>query len=137
MLVENTAQQVGTIPTVEQYTFMRLGTSGITPGLAFCEFTSDVRLPDEIMESREMRDMWREATSLCMMINDLYSMKKEVKSGALQNMIPVMINASPSSSLWPKDVQRPQRAAASIADATAATAISSARSRCGVSRGRK
>lgn len=67
VLVEQTGQQIGYIPTTEEYTRMRLGTSGITPGLAFCEYTSEVRLPREIMESPEMRILWKEATSLCMM----------------------------------------------------------------------
>jgi alpha-muurolene/germacrene-A/gamma-muurolene synthase len=67
VLVEQTGQQIGYVPTKEEYTRMRLGTSGITPGLAFCEYTSEVKLPREIMESTEMRVMWKEATSLCMM----------------------------------------------------------------------
>lgn len=37
VLVEQTGQQFGYIPTPNEYTRMRLGTSGITPGLAFGE----------------------------------------------------------------------------------------------------
>lgn len=35
--IEQTGQQYGHIPTPDEYTRMRLGTSGITPGLAFGE----------------------------------------------------------------------------------------------------
>jgi hypothetical protein len=66
-LIEQTGQQFGYIPTPDEYTRMRLGTSGITPGLAFAVYTSGVKLPQEIMESLEMRSLWKEATSLCMM----------------------------------------------------------------------
>lgn len=35
--IEQTGQQYGHIPTPDEYTQMRLGTSGIAPGLAFGE----------------------------------------------------------------------------------------------------
>ncbi|KAL7941029.1 isoprenoid synthase domain-containing protein [Trichoderma barbatum] len=93
-LVEHMQQEDDSIPTQEQFTKMRFGTSGITPGIAICEFTRSVTLPDEVIESAPMKVIWREITRLCMMINDIYSCQKELRSGVIQNIIPVIAYAS-------------------------------------------
>ncbi|KAL7785808.1 isoprenoid synthase domain-containing protein [Trichoderma ceciliae] len=93
-LVEHMQQQDDSIPTQEDYTNMRFGTSGIAPGIALCEFTRSVTLPNEIVESAPMKVVWREITRLCMMINDIYSCPKELRSGVIQNIIPVIAYAS-------------------------------------------
>lgn len=36
-LVEHIQQEDDSIPTPEEFTIMRFGTSGITPGIAICE----------------------------------------------------------------------------------------------------
>ncbi|KAH0489992.1 hypothetical protein TgHK011_001478 [Trichoderma gracile] len=93
-LIEHLQQEDDSIPAQEEYTTMRFGTSGITPGIAICEFTRDISLPDEIVESAPMKVIWREITRLCMMINDIYSCQKELRSGVIQNIIPVIAYAS-------------------------------------------
>ncbi|KAL6831980.1 isoprenoid synthase domain-containing protein [Trichoderma camerunense] len=93
-LVEHIQQEDDLIPTQEEFTMMRFGTSGITPGIAICEFTRNVSLPDEIVESAPMKVIWKEITRLCMMINDIYSCQKELRSGVIQNIIPVIAYAS-------------------------------------------
>ncbi|KAL6790464.1 isoprenoid synthase domain-containing protein [Trichoderma sp. SZMC 28013] len=93
-LVEHIQQEDDSIPTPEEFTIMRFGTSGITPGIAICEFTRNVSLPDEIVESAPMKVIWKEITRLCMMINDIYSCQKELRSGVIQNIIPVIAYAS-------------------------------------------
>ncbi|ETR99651.1 terpenoid synthase [Trichoderma reesei RUT C-30] len=93
-LIEHLQQEDDSIPSQEEYTTMRFGTSGITPGIAICEFTRDISLPDEIVESAPMKVIWREITRLCMMINDIYSCQKELRSGVIQNIIPVIAYAS-------------------------------------------
>ncbi|KAK4077823.1 uncharacterized protein Triagg1_3517 [Trichoderma aggressivum f. europaeum] len=93
-LVEHIQQEDDSIPTQEEFTIMRFGTSGITPGIAICEFTRNVSLPDEIVESAPMKVIWKEITRLCMMINDIYSCQKELRSGVIQNIIPVIAYAS-------------------------------------------
>ncbi|KAL7930144.1 isoprenoid synthase domain-containing protein [Trichoderma chlorosporum] len=93
-LVEHIQQGDDSIPTQEEFTEMRFGTSGITPGIAICEFTRNVSLPNEIVESAPMKVIWREITRLCMMINDIYSCQKELRSGVIQNIIPVIAYAS-------------------------------------------
>ncbi|KAM6483765.1 isoprenoid synthase domain-containing protein [Trichoderma sp. SZMC 28011] len=90
-LVEHIQQEDDSIPTQEEFTMMRFGTSGITPGIAICE---NVSLPDEIVESAPMKVIWKEITRLCMMINDIYSCQKELRSGVIQNIIPVIAYAS-------------------------------------------
>ncbi|EHK18342.1 uncharacterized protein TRIVIDRAFT_225657 [Trichoderma virens Gv29-8] len=93
-LVEHIQQEDDSIPSQEEFTKMRFGTSGITPGIAICEFTRNVSLPNEIVESAPMKTIWREITRLCMMINDIYSCQKELRSGVIQNIIPVIAYAS-------------------------------------------
>ncbi|KAL7908106.1 isoprenoid synthase domain-containing protein [Trichoderma velutinum] len=93
-LVEHIQQEDDSIPTQGEFTKMRFGTSGITPGIAICEFTRSVSLPDEIVESAPMKVIWKEITRLCMMINDIYSCQKELRSGVIQNIIPVIAYAS-------------------------------------------
>ncbi|KAL7805679.1 isoprenoid synthase domain-containing protein [Trichoderma aethiopicum] len=109
-LVEHLQQEDDSIPTQEEFTNMRFGTSGITPGIAICE---NISLPDEIVESAPMKVIWREITRLCMMINDIYSCQKELvriditshswkrankeplqRSGVIQNIIPVIAYSS-------------------------------------------
>ncbi|TFB01573.1 Alpha-muurolene synthase [Trichoderma ghanense] len=99
-LIEHLQQEDDSIPTQEEFTNMRFGTSGISPGIAICEFTRNVSLPDEIVESAPMKVIWREITRLCMMINDIYSCQKELvqirlqRSGVIQNIIPVIAYSS-------------------------------------------
>ncbi|KAI5863450.1 isoprenoid synthase domain-containing protein [Durotheca rogersii] len=91
--VEQTNQQQGCVASFEDYMNMRLRTSGIGSGLALCEFTAGVDLPSWAMDSQEMVTMWREITSICMLINDVYSLKKELGHGVIQNAIPILVSS--------------------------------------------
>ncbi|KAM4067103.1 terpene synthase family, metal binding domain-containing protein [Hirsutella rhossiliensis] len=92
-MIEQSNRQSQQVPTPEQYFDMRLVTSGIYPALALFDYIAGVRLPESIMESNSMKSLWRETTILCMLVNDIYSFKKELASGSVLNMIPVLFNA--------------------------------------------
>ncbi|KAM5349466.1 hypothetical protein ACJ41O_005971 [Fusarium nematophilum] len=68
------------IPTPKEYVEMRLGTSAAYTFSAFFEFMHDVDIPDSTIMSRPLREMCYEANIMTILINDLYSLKKELVS---------------------------------------------------------
>jgi hypothetical protein len=39
-----------------------------------------IRLPEEIMECATMKALWRETVYICLILNDVYSVQKEIVS---------------------------------------------------------
>ncbi|KAK5629884.1 hypothetical protein RRF57_005599 [Xylaria bambusicola] len=81
----------GVIPTPEQYWETRLGTSAVTSMLALNEFADDQNLPRWIMTHEKMIDIWREVNLNMSLSNDMISLKKEIKHGDIDSIVPVLV----------------------------------------------
>ncbi|KJZ71670.1 hypothetical protein HIM_08931 [Hirsutella minnesotensis 3608] len=88
--IEQERQQDGKVPSTVEYIDMRMRTAGVTPSTACNEAMNSVQLPAWVVDSKEMRTIWEETTMLCLIINDFYSIEKEMASGTLQNLVSVM-----------------------------------------------
>ncbi|KAG9679110.1 hypothetical protein KCU99_g8645, partial [Aureobasidium melanogenum] len=79
------------IPTPEQYWETRLGTSAATSTLALNEFADNQSLPRWVMKHPRMIDIWREVNLSMSLSNDILSLKKEIKHGDIDNIVPVLV----------------------------------------------
>ncbi|KAJ2987460.1 hypothetical protein NUW58_g4493 [Xylaria curta] len=88
--VEHTHRMAGTIPTTEEYMNIRAGSVGCAPQIAMTDFMLKMRLPEPVMEGAAMKALWRETIYICLILNDVYSVQKEIRQGSLLNIVPVM-----------------------------------------------
>ncbi|KAK7211832.1 hypothetical protein V2G26_019010 [Clonostachys chloroleuca] len=87
------------LPNFDNYMNLRLDTSAIGPSLAICELTVEVTLPEWVTQSAEMGCMWKSISVICMLINDIYSLQKELRNGVAQSAIPILWSASEPNDL--------------------------------------
>ncbi|KAI0115033.1 terpenoid synthase [Daldinia grandis] len=94
--VEHGHRMRGSIPTVEKYLQIRSGSVGCAPQIALTDHMLKVRLPESIMECGPMKELWKETVVMCLILNDIYSVQKEIAQASLFNLVPVMYkNCSP------------------------------------------
>ncbi|KAI1418998.1 terpenoid synthase [Xylaria sp. FL1777] len=87
---EHEHRMAGTIPTTEEYMHIRSGSVGCGPQIAITDYMLKVRLPETIMECAAMKALWKETIHICLILNDVYSVQKEILQGSLLNIVPVM-----------------------------------------------
>ncbi|KAK3693615.1 isoprenoid synthase domain-containing protein [Podospora appendiculata] len=80
------------LPSVDEYWKVRLGSIGLTPYTALVDYVNEVTVPDEIFESDEVNTLWLEATRNIILVNDSYSLKKELDLSVAYSLIPIMMN---------------------------------------------
>ncbi|KAH6842917.1 isoprenoid synthase domain-containing protein [Chaetomium sp. MPI-CAGE-AT-0009] len=83
----------GRVPSVEEFYSWRLGTSSVNAALDLTRIINGIVLPREIIESKELAVMSLCVNKLLILINELYSLKKELKAGAFGNLIPITMRA--------------------------------------------
>ncbi|KAI1502070.1 isoprenoid synthase domain-containing protein [Biscogniauxia marginata] len=88
--VEHNHRMAGTIPTLEEYMKIRSGSVGCAPQIALTDHMLRIRLPEEIMDSDSMKALWKETIYMCLVLNDIYSVQKEIAQGSLLNIVPAM-----------------------------------------------
>ncbi|KAI0465680.1 terpenoid synthase [Xylaria cf. heliscus] len=88
--VEHTHRMAGTMPTTEEYMNIRSGSVGCAPQIAITDYMLKIRLPETVMECAAMKSLWRETIYICLILNDVYSVQKEIYQGSLLNIVPVM-----------------------------------------------
>ncbi|KAI1661663.1 terpenoid synthase [Daldinia decipiens] len=94
--VEHGHRMRGSIPTVEKYLQIRSGSVGCAPQIALTDHMLKIRLPESIMECDPMKELWKETIVMCLILNDIYSVQKEITQASLFNLVPVMYkNCSP------------------------------------------
>ncbi|KAI1374941.1 terpenoid synthase [Hypoxylon crocopeplum] len=94
--VEHGHRMRGSIPTLGKYLEIRSGSVGCAPQIALTDCMLKIRLPESIMESEAMKALWKETVIICLILNDIYSVQKEIAQGSLFNIVPVMFkNCSP------------------------------------------
>jgi len=85
------------IPDYDAYSIGRYGSSCMAQNLAMFEYANESNIPEEIMESLELKTLWKETTDLTWIWNDIVSFKKEIADGFMDNM--VLIASKPSYDL--------------------------------------
>ncbi|KAI0975558.1 terpenoid synthase [Xylaria arbuscula] len=88
--VEHTHRMAGSIPTTDEYMNIRSGSVGCAPQIAITDYMLKIRLPETVMECAAMKALWRETIYICLILNDVYSVQKEIMQGSLLNIVPVM-----------------------------------------------
>ncbi|VUC25775.1 unnamed protein product [Clonostachys rosea] len=99
VVTEHARQHDRALPNVDEYLQMRMGTSGMLVFLAFSDYMNKIQLPEWIMQAEEMTTLKNETTKLAMFVNDIYSLQKEIMSGAPQNIVPLLLNTSSTKTL--------------------------------------
>lgn len=89
--VEQICRLQDRIFTLREYWSVRVGTSAVYIGSAAGEFSmsSGSPLPLEVMRSSEMQALWDETNIIISITNDLLSLRKEMKLGCIDSIIPL------------------------------------------------
>lgn len=85
-----TEQQIrvaGRIPCWDDYWTYREGSSCINMCVGLIEFAIGSNIPEEIMKSKEIRQLWQETAIICWLTNDILSAKKELGEGFIENAV--------------------------------------------------
>ncbi|KAI1099994.1 terpenoid synthase [Jackrogersella minutella] len=88
--VEHAHRMRGSIPSLEKYIEIRSGSVGCAPQIAITDAMLRVRLPETIMECEAMKALWKETVVICFILNDIYSVQKEIAQASLLNLVPVI-----------------------------------------------
>ncbi|KAH7141325.1 isoprenoid synthase domain-containing protein [Dactylonectria estremocensis] len=96
---EQEERSVGRVPTPDEYMELRMGTSGVEIACAFHEYFIKSHLPRWLMNSPEMKNLWRLTNILLVILNDVLSVKKEITEGNIISLIPVNFHANGNSDL--------------------------------------
>ncbi|KAJ5151407.1 terpene synthase family metal binding domain-containing protein [Penicillium canariense] len=96
---EQVARESGQILKPDQHLELRNWTSGIYPVIAIFEFITQGKLDESLIESEDMKVIWTETCFLCMLINDIHSAKKELTSGSMLNVVPILFHADQGNNL--------------------------------------
>ncbi|CAJ2509230.1 Uu.00g142560.m01.CDS01 [Anthostomella pinea] len=88
--LEQDTRMRGDVPTLNEYWNFRLGTSAVYIGTAPAVYSLSLRLPSDLMQSEPMQALWRETNVTISITNDLVSLRKEIKSGCIDSMVPLL-----------------------------------------------
>ncbi|KAF6802986.1 pentalenene synthase [Colletotrichum sojae] len=77
----------GRMPPLDEYLGYREASSCIMQVAVNLEFANGVSLPEEVMASADMRELYRAAVAVVWIVNDIVSMRKEVKEGFVENLV--------------------------------------------------
>ncbi|GAP85091.2 putative terpene synthase metal binding domain protein [Rosellinia necatrix] len=81
----------GVFPTPDQYWETRLGTSAVLSMLALNEYADEQCIPRWIMDHEHMTSIWRESNLNMSLSNDILSLKKEIKHGDIDSIVPILM----------------------------------------------
>ncbi|KAL1306968.1 hypothetical protein AAFC00_005603 [Neodothiora populina] len=84
---EQQLRLIGTIPSFEEYWDYREGSSCCRQVVAMIEFANELRIPIHIIESPDMRSLWKETCLVHWITNDIVSAKKELAEGFVENLV--------------------------------------------------
>ncbi|KAI0436889.1 terpenoid synthase [Xylaria telfairii] len=83
---------MGKLPIPEQYWETRLGTSAVLTMIALNEYADGQSIPRWIMDHEHMSAIWHESNLHVSMLNDLFSLKKEIQHGDVYSIVPVLMH---------------------------------------------
>ncbi|TDZ22299.1 Pristinol synthase [Colletotrichum orbiculare MAFF 240422] len=84
----------GRVPSLGEYLGYREASSCIMQVAVNFEFANGVSLPEEVMESDEMRELYRAAVAVVWIVNDVVSMRKEIKEGFVENLVVLLADGN-------------------------------------------
>ncbi|RWA07338.1 hypothetical protein EKO27_g7757 [Xylaria grammica] len=87
---EHRSQNIGRLPTFEEYMRRRMGSSAVRVCLALNDYASGFVLPEDIMLDDFMRIIWHEATVIVSVMNDIVSIKKEIAQSQVDSLVPLL-----------------------------------------------
>ncbi|KAI0404114.1 terpenoid synthase [Xylaria palmicola] len=78
-------------PTTEKYWETRLGAGAVTLMLALNEYADEQCIPRWIMTHEKMTALWWESSLNMSLVNDILSLKKEIKHGDVDSVVPILM----------------------------------------------
>ncbi|KAI0602634.1 terpenoid synthase [Biscogniauxia sp. FL1348] len=87
---EHRFQTTGVLPTVDQYMRRRMGSSAVLVCLAVHEHALGIRLPREVLDSEPMKIIWHETNVIISIMNNIFSLKKEIEQDQVDSLIPLL-----------------------------------------------
>ncbi|PSR92153.1 isoprenoid synthase domain-containing protein [Coniella lustricola] len=88
--LEQAERLAGRIPTYEGYMTIRFGVTGVRMFALLLEMTNQTKLPSWVMDSREMEIVIHECNFIIIVVNDILSLKKEIATNCVVNVVPVL-----------------------------------------------
>ncbi|KAI0108673.1 isoprenoid synthase domain-containing protein [Nemania sp. FL0031] len=88
---EQRAQSLQELPTLEEYTRRRMGSSAVRVCLAISEYAYNLDIPDDIMRQTFMETIWNETNVIISTVNDILSIKKEIDQEQVDSLIPLLV----------------------------------------------
>lgn len=88
---EQTCRLQGRVFDLDEYWSVRLGTSAVYIGSAAGEFSmgSSSPIPSHLMQCSAMQALWDETNIIISITNDLLSLRKEMRLGCIDSIIPL------------------------------------------------
>lgn len=85
-------RRAGRAPSLEEYLGYRVASSCMMQVVENFEFGNGISMPEDVMGSAEMRELYRATVAVVWIINDIVSMRKEVKEGFVENLVVLLAN---------------------------------------------
>ncbi|KAK2806370.1 hypothetical protein FQN51_007414 [Onygenales sp. PD_10] len=79
------------LPPVEEYIEERIVNIGVYPTMDLIPFVSGLEISREIMQHKAMRTIRYHIVRIVTLTNDLFSVKKEIKDGQYDNIVPLLM----------------------------------------------
>ncbi|KAL2808542.1 terpenoid synthase [Aspergillus granulosus] len=79
------------IPSLAQYWRRRDRTAGVHPVTATIPFIYDLQISRQCLKDNRMQLLWRHTSYLVHMINDMFSLRKEIADNQIENLVPVLM----------------------------------------------
>ncbi|PYI35303.1 terpenoid synthase [Aspergillus indologenus CBS 114.80] len=79
------------VPSLKQYLSRRERTAGVYPVIATIPFIHGIDVSQQQLDSELMQLLWKHTSHLVHMINDMFSLRKEIADGQIENLIPVLM----------------------------------------------
>ncbi|RAH66566.1 terpene synthase family protein [Aspergillus aculeatinus CBS 121060] len=79
------------VPSLKQYLSRRERTAGVYPVIATIPFIYDIDVSQQQLDGESMQLLWKHTSYLVHMINDMFSLRKEIADGQIENLIPVLM----------------------------------------------
>ncbi|KAI0969919.1 isoprenoid synthase domain-containing protein [Xylaria arbuscula] len=90
--LEAEAEQSSEIPSLKEYWEVRILTSGMGTLLGLSEYAVQVQLPPSFVQSEAYSTLWVTTVVINSIINDLISLKKEMKAQSVVNSVAILFH---------------------------------------------
>ncbi|GAP84914.2 putative terpene synthase family protein [Rosellinia necatrix] len=123
--LEAEAERSSAIPSLQEYWEVRILTSGMGTLLGLSEYALQVQLPPSFVQSKAYSTLWVTAVVINSIINDLLSLKKEMKAQSVLNSVAILFDQHHDLDVAVEMSLDHTRQLVALFDRTAAEALSS------------